>query len=66
MVQYELELDQLDVKITFLYDYLDEIFITQPTGFKTAGKENIAYKLKKLFYELKQSQSSGTSILTIS
>jgi len=29
--------------------------MSQPTGFKTAGKENMVCKLKKLLYELKQS-----------
>jgi len=51
---YELKIDQLDIKITFLYDNLDEeIYMSQLTGFKTAGKENIVYKLKKSLYELK-------------
>ena len=52
--QYELELDQLDVNTTFLYGDLDEeIFMSQPTGFKIAGKENIVCKLKKSLYGLK-------------
>jgi len=56
VAQYELKLDQLDVKITFLHDELDEeIYMSQPMGFKTAGKENIMCKLKKSFYGLKQS-----------
>ena len=55
VAQYELELDQLDVKTTFLYDDLDEeIFMSQPTGFKTVGKKNIVCKLKKSLYGLKQ------------
>ena len=54
--QYELELDQLDVKTAFLYGNLEEeIYMSQPTGFKTAGKENIVCKLKKSLYKLKQS-----------
>ena len=56
MAQYELELDQFDVKIAFLYDDLDEeSFMTQPRGFKTAGKENMMCKLKNSLYRLKQS-----------
>ena len=56
VAQYELELDQLDVKTAFLYgDLKEEMYMSQPIGFKTVGKENIVYKLKKLFYELKQS-----------
>jgi len=55
VAQYELELDQLDVK-TFLHDDLDEeILISQHITFKTAGKENMMCKLKKSLYGLKQS-----------
>ena len=55
VAQYELELDHLDVKTAFLYDNFDEeIFMSQPTGFKPARKENIIYKLKKSLYGLKQ------------
>jgi len=56
VVQYELELDQLDVKTVFLHgDLEEEIYMSQPTEFKTAGKENMVCKLKKSLYELKQS-----------
>jgi len=45
-----LELDELNVKAAFLHDDLDgEIFMSQPTGFKTAEKENIICKLKNHF-----------------
>ena len=48
MTQYELELDLIDVKTTFLHGDLDEeIFMSQPTGFKTARKENMVCKLRK-------------------
>ena len=53
VAQYELDLDQLDVKIAFLYGDLDEE-IYMSMGFKIAGKENIICKLKKLLYGLKQ------------
>jgi len=56
VAQYELKLDHLDVKTTFLYcDLEEEIYMSQSMGFKTAGKENMVCKLKKSLYELKQS-----------
>ena len=56
VAQYELELDQFDVNTVFLYDDLEEeIYMSQPTGFKTAGKENVVCKLKKSLYGSKQS-----------
>jgi len=40
--QYELELDQLDVKTAFLRGDLEEkIYMSQLTGFTTVGKENM-------------------------
>jgi len=56
VAQYDLELDRLDLKTAFLHGDLDEIFMTQPVGFKAAGKENLVCKLKKSLYGLKQSQ----------
>ena len=56
VAQYELDLDQLDVKTAFIHGDLDEeIYMTQPMGLKTAGKENMICKLKKSLYGLKQS-----------
>ena len=46
----------MDVKTTFLHgDLEEEIYITQPYGFKVAGKENWVCKLNKSLYGLKQS-----------
>ena len=54
VAQYELEVDQFEVKTAFLHsDLKEETYMSQPMGFKTAGKENIVCKLKKLLYRLK-------------
>ncbi|XP_020272259.1 uncharacterized protein LOC109847442 [Asparagus officinalis] len=54
--QYGLELDQLNVKTTFLYGDLDEkIYMTQSLGFRAVGKEKLVCMLKKSLYGLKQS-----------
>ncbi|KAH9688516.1 hypothetical protein KPL70_015148 [Citrus sinensis] len=56
VVQFDLELVQLDVKTVFLHgDLEEEIYMTQPDGFKVAGKENWVCKLTKSLYGLKQS-----------
>ncbi|KAH9667138.1 Receptor-like protein 14 [Citrus sinensis] len=55
VTEYELELAPLDVT-TFLHgDLEEEIYITQPCGFKVAGKENHVCRLIKSLYGLKQS-----------
>ena len=55
VAQYELKLDQFDVKTAFLYgDLEEEIYMSQSTGFKTVRKKNMVCKLKKSLYILKQ------------
>ena len=56
VAQFDMELVQMDVKTTFLHgDLEEEIYITQPDGFKVAEKENWVCKLNKSLYGLKQS-----------
>ena len=56
VVQLNLELAQLDVKTAFLNgDLKEEIYMTQPEGYKVAGNEDWVCKLSKLLYGLKQS-----------
>ena len=51
----DLEIEQLDVKTTFLHGQLDEeIYMDQPEGFMEKGKENLLCRLKKSLYGLKQ------------
>ena len=58
VAQYELELDQHDVKTAFLHDDLEEeTYMSQPMRFKTVGKENMEWTLKKSLYGLNQSLS---------
>lgn len=50
-----LELKQLDVKIAFLHDDLDEeIYMVQTENFKVKGKKQIICKLKNSLHGLKQ------------
>jgi hypothetical protein len=56
IAQFDLELEQLDFKTSFLHGNLEEeIFMKQLEGFKIAGNEEHVCKLKKSLYGLKQS-----------
>jgi len=55
VVQFDLELEQMDVKITFLHGELEKIYMKQPESYIQEGKENKVCLLKKSLYRLKQS-----------
>ena len=56
VVQFDLELEQMDVKIAFLYGELEEkIYMKQAEGYIQEGKENKVCLLKKSLYGFKQS-----------
>jgi hypothetical protein len=55
-VTFDLEVEQMDVKTTFLHgDLEEEIYMKQPEGFVVKGKKELVCKLKKSLYDLKQS-----------
>jgi hypothetical protein len=55
VAHYDLELHQIDVKMTFLNgDLLKNVYMTQPKGFAVKGKEHMGCHLRKFIYGLKQ------------
>lgn len=49
------EIHHLDVKTMFLHAELkEEVYVTQPEGFKVKGEEDKVYKLRKALYGLRQ------------
>ena len=53
---FDLEVEKMDVKATFLHGDLDEeIYMKQPEGFIVKGKKEMVCKLKKSIFGLKQS-----------
>ncbi|CAL1383495.1 unnamed protein product [Linum trigynum] len=51
----DLEVEQLDVRTTFLHgDLKEEIYMDQPEGFEVKGKEDLVCRLRKSLYGLKQ------------
>ena len=55
VAHYDLELHQMDVKTAFLNgDLEEEVYMDQPQGFETTGKESLVCKRKKSIYGFKQ------------
>ena len=55
MAYFDLEFHQMNVSTTFLNKDLPEnVYMSQPTGFKEVGKEHMVCKLHKSIYGLKQ------------
>jgi len=56
VVQFDVKLEQMDVKTVFLHSELEEkINMKQPENYIREGKENKVCFLNKSLYELKQS-----------
>lgn len=54
---YDLELEHMDLKTTFLHGHLDEkIYTSQPKCYEVKENEHKVCLLKKSLYGLKQSQ----------
>jgi hypothetical protein len=55
VTHYDLELHQIDIKMTFLNEnLLENVYMAQPKGFAVKGKEHMRCHIKKSIYGLKQ------------
>ena len=55
LAHFDIELQQMDVKIVFLNGKLEEdVYMKQPEGFSTSDGEHLVCKLKKSIQRLKQ------------
>jgi len=48
VTHYDLELYQMDLKIVFLYENLNDVYMDQPMGFIKEGKEHMVCKLNSI------------------
>ena len=54
VAHFDMELHQMDVKTTFLDgDFVEKVYMSQPTGFEEVGKKHMVCKLQKSIYGLK-------------
>jgi hypothetical protein len=44
----------MDIKSSFLYGDLNEVYVQQPPGFTISGKESKVLRLRKALYGLRQ------------
>ena len=59
VAHFDLELQQMDVKMEFLNGNLEEeVYMKQPEELSSSGSEHLLCKLKKSIYGLKQAISS--------
>ena len=54
VAQFDIELEQMDVKVAFLHSELEKIYKKQLEGYIQEGKVNKVCLLKKSLYRLKQ------------
>ena len=55
VAHFDLEFHQMDIKIAFLNDNIDEtMYMVQPENFESGNSKNMICKLKKSIYDLKQ------------
>lgn len=56
VIFFNLNIDQIEVKIVFLYSFLDQLmYIKIPKSIESKNNQNIICKLLKALYGLKQS-----------